>query len=68
MSTMDAFFTWGGMLLESMTMTNVSREIGQITGKWNNCMSKVLERRILSNDKFCYLKMFAIDFEIFGFN
>ena len=54
-------FTWGGMLLESMAMMNVDREIEQITGKWNNCMPKVLERRILSNDKFCYLEMLAID-------
>lgn len=61
MLTLDALFTWGGMLLESVTMTNVSTEIRQITGKWNNCMSKVLERRILSNDKFCYLEMLAID-------
>ena len=60
MSTLDAFFTWGGMLLESMAMMNVGREIEQITGKWNNCMPKVLERRILSNDKFCYLEMLAI--------
>ena len=60
MSTLDAFFTWGGMLLESVTMTNFSREIEEITDKWNNCMFKVLTRRILSNDKFCYLEMLAI--------
>lgn len=33
MSVLDAFFTWGGMLLESKTMTNVSREIEHITSK-----------------------------------